>query len=44
MLDFMLGARFGTHDLVPDREALRTLGEEIAAKGVPTGRPMLGHL
>ncbi len=44
MIDFMLSARFGTHDLIPDREALRVLGQEIAAKGVPTGRPMLGHL
>lgn len=44
MLDFMLGARFGTHDLIPDLEALNALREEMAAKGVPVGRPMLGHL
>jgi len=44
MLDFMLSARFGTHDLIPDREALRVLGQEIAAKGAPVGKPMLGHL
>jgi peptidoglycan/LPS O-acetylase OafA/YrhL len=44
MLDFMLGARFGSHDLVPDGAALKMLGEEMAAKGVPLGRPMLGHL
>lgn len=44
LIDFMLSARFGTHDLVPDPEALRMLGQEIAAKGVPTSQPMLGHL
>ena len=44
MLDFALSVRFGTHDLIPDREALRALGQEMAAKGLPTGEPMLGHL
>ena len=44
MLDFMLDARFGTHDLIPEREALIALSDELAAKGVPVGRPMLGHL
>ena len=44
MLDFMLRVRFGTHDLIPDRGALNALREELAAKGVPTGQPMLGHL
>ncbi len=44
MLDFMLSARFGTHDLIPDREALKVLGLEMAAKGAPTGKPMIGHL
>jgi peptidoglycan/LPS O-acetylase OafA/YrhL len=44
MIDFMLSARFGTHDLIPDREALMVLSQEMAAKGVPTGTPGLGHL
>lgn len=44
MLDFMLSARFGTHDLIPDRETLNTLREEMLAKGLPVGKPMLGHL
>ncbi len=44
MINFALSARFGTHDLIPDREALKVLGEEIAAKGAPVGKPMLGHL
>ncbi len=44
MLDFMLSVRFGIHDLIPDREALSALRDEMAAKGVPVGRPMLGHL
>ena len=44
MLDFMLSARFGTHDIIPDRQALRALGQEMAAKGVPAGEPGFGHL
>ena len=44
MFDFMLSARFGTHDFIPDRAALRALGEEMAAKGVPVAEPSLGHL
>ena len=44
MIDFMLRARFGTEDLIPDRAALRALGEEMAAKGIPVGEPGLGHL
>jgi surface polysaccharide O-acyltransferase-like enzyme len=45
LVDFWLAARFGTHDLIPDRAAMRVLGEEMAATtGVPAGRPMLGHL
>lgn len=44
MLDFWLSARFGTHDLIPEREAFIALSEELAAKGVPVGQPALGHL
>ena len=44
LFDFMLSARFGTHDLIPDRAAMRALGQEMAAKGVPVGEPSLGHL
>jgi glucan biosynthesis protein C len=44
MLDFMLSVRFDTHDLIPDRGALNSLRDELAAKGFPIGRPMLGHL
>jgi len=44
MFDFMLSARFGTHDFIPDRDALTALGQEMAAKGVPVGQPALGHL
>lgn len=44
MLDFMLSARFATHDLIPDRGAISALRDEMAAQGVPTGRPALGHL
>lgn len=44
MLDFMLSARFGTHDFIPDRQALRMLGRELAATGARVGEPGLGHL
>jgi peptidoglycan/LPS O-acetylase OafA/YrhL len=44
LLDFMLSARFGTHDMIPDRQAMRMLGEEMAAKGVPTDQLGFGHL
>ena len=45
MLDFFLSARFGTHDLIPDINALKVLGAEVAAKtGENPERPTLGHL
>jgi len=44
MLDFILSVRFGTHDFIPDRGALNSLREDLAARGFPVGRPMLGHL
>ncbi len=48
LFDFWLSARFGSHDLIPDREALTVLGREMAAKAPPGGpsanQPMLGHL
>lgn len=44
MVDFMLGARFGARDLVPDGALLKALGAEMAAKGVPVGEASLGHL
>jgi len=44
MIDFALSARFGTHDFIPDHEALGIFSREVAAKGVPTGKPSLGHL
>ncbi len=44
-LDFMLAARFGTHELLPNLPQLRQLAAEIAAKtGEPPGRFPLGHL
>lgn len=43
-LDFMLSARFGTQDILPDRQAMIALSEEMAAKGAPTGLPGFGHL
>lgn len=45
MFDFMLSVRFGTHDLIPNIDNLKTLGQEIALKsGIPAKRPMIGHL
>ena len=48
LLDFWLSARFGTHDLIPDGEALKALSREMAAKAYPGGppadAPSLGHL
>ncbi len=44
LFDFMLSARFGTHDLIPDLKALKILGEELAAQGLPVEQPSLAHL
>ena len=44
MLDFLLSARFGTHNLVPDRAELAKFGEELIAAGHPAREPMAGHL
>jgi peptidoglycan/LPS O-acetylase OafA/YrhL len=44
LLDFMLAAQFGTHDLIPDPEALKTLDRMMRAKGAPQGELPLGHL
>ena len=44
MVNFFLSARFGTHHLIPDLNAMRTLIAELTAKGVAVGEPSLGHL
>jgi hypothetical protein len=45
MLDFFLSVRFGTHDLIPDLQALKLLAAEAAAKtDQDLARPTLGHL
>src|SRR4051812_23202203 len=49
LLDFWLSARYGTHDLIPDRDAVAALEREMGRKaGIPRGTPppgpMLGHL
>ena len=44
MIDFMLDARFGTHDFIPSLEAMKTFALEMAAKGVPVDKPALAHL
>jgi len=43
-LDFLLSVRFGTHDVLPDGAALRTLEQEVAARGGVVGRLPLAHL
>ena len=42
--DFGLSARFGTHDFIPDLAALKILGSELVASGLPIDQPSLGHL
>lgn len=44
MVDFMLSARFGTHDFIPKLVAMKTFALEMAAKGVPVDKPALAHL
>ena len=43
-MDFMLAARFGTRDILPDRRAMMTFGEEMVAKGASTDLPGPAHL
>ena len=43
-IDFMVSVRFGTHNLIPDRSQVRTLGEEMLKAGIPADQPSLGHL
>lgn len=43
MLDFVLGARYGARDLVPDLRLMESLDREMKAQGAPTGLPLL-HL
>lgn len=43
-IDFMLGVRFGTHDLIPDVAQVNILGSEIVAAGFPVDQPSPGHL
>lgn len=42
--DFGLSARFGTHDFIPDLNALKILGKELVANGIAIDQPSLGHL
>lgn len=44
MMDFMLGVRFGVHDLLPDRALINKLGREMVDAGVPVGQLPLAHL
>ena len=45
LIDFMISVRFGTHEILPDRMLLRTLGEELRAlPNAPPDEPALGHL
>lgn len=39
LLDFMLSVRFGTHDLLPDREHVRIYSRELLAAGIPVDQP-----
>ena len=44
MVDFMLSARFGTLNLVPDLGQLKTLRQELQEAGMPVGQPSPVHL
>ena len=44
LIAFMLSARFGTHDLIPDLDAVKQLAAEIAAKGGTVDEPAVAHL
>ncbi len=44
MIDFMLSARFGVHDVLPDATLLRQLFESLQNAGFPVDQPTLGHL
>lgn len=42
--DFMLSARFGARDLIPNPQAMKALGADMAARGIRVDSPTLGHL
>lgn len=44
MATFMIGARYGTHDLIPAADALQAFKQELIAQGFPIDKPTLGHL
>ena len=44
MIDFVLSARFGTINLIPDPGQMKTLHQEMSAAGMPVGRPSPAHL
>lgn len=44
LVDFMIGARYGTHDLIPAAATVAALKQELIAKGFPIDKPTLGHL
>lgn len=43
MLDFVLSARYGTHDLLPNLGDAKRFGDEARAQGAPAGFPLM-HL
>ena len=43
LIECMVSARFGTHAFLPEREQLKIIGQEMAARGVPD-EPSLMHL
>ncbi|MCA1799464.1 MAG: acyltransferase family protein [Xanthomonadaceae bacterium] len=44
LLNFLLALRFGSTTILPAREELMTLSEELLAAGAPPGQIALGHL
>lgn len=44
MMNFMVAVRFGSTSLLPARDELMTLSDELLAAGAPPGQIPLGHL
>ena len=41
---FMVSARFGTREFIPDLDLLKALGRELTRKGLSADKPTLAHL
>lgn len=44
LVDFMVGARYGTHQFIPAADAVAALKQEMMTQGFPIDQVTLGHL